>query len=195
LHVVRARNADGVYAFPRPELARLERRGSLHRLARGYYAIVPAEHQDGSWLPTLEAAAAGIAAADVGADQGILMGISAARVHGAIPRALTTAVVALPRQRRPIRLLDRAATVIFVKRDPDRLDAGRLPTDLGPALVTGVEQTALDLAHRPELGDNPNEAQAAIRALVPRCDRGLLDHLATTQRLGAARDRALAAAG
>jgi hypothetical protein len=125
----------------------------------------------------------------------MLMGVSAARIHAAIPRALASAVVVLPRQRRPIRLTDRRATVIFVKRNTDRLDAERMSTDLGSALVTGVEQTVLDLAHRPDLGDVPGETRAAVRGLMPRCDRQLLDQLAADQRLGAARDRALAWAG
>lgn len=55
------------------------------------------------WLPSLEGAAAGIASTIYGADNAILMGVSAARVLGVIPRALATAVVAVPKQHRSIK--------------------------------------------------------------------------------------------
>ncbi len=61
-------------------------------------------------------------------------------------------------------------------------------TDLGTALVTTVEQTLLDLAHRPDLGGVP--AEAAVAALWPLADQALLDELAAGQRLRAAIDRA-----
>ena len=48
----------------------------------------------------LEAAAAGIATAIYGPDDVIVMGPSAARLHGAIPRALATATIAVPSQHR-----------------------------------------------------------------------------------------------
>ena len=57
--------------------------------------------------------------------------------------------VAVPSQHREIALSDRPAVVRFVKRDTARLDAERIDTPLGPALVTTPEQTVLDLAHRP----------------------------------------------
>lgn len=189
--VLRPVDAARVYSRPRPQVRRLMERGRLHRLATGYYAVVPAGHAGGGWLPTLEAAAYGIAAATHGAEEVVLMGVSAARLHGAIPRALAIATVAVPKQRPPVQLADRPARVVFVWRDTRRLDAERVATDLGSALVTGVEQTVLDLAHRPDLGDVPDEARAAVAALLPRCDRALLDRLAAEQRLRAARDRAL----
>jgi len=128
---------------------------------------------------------------DFGLDNAVLMGVSAARLHGALPRALAVAVVAVPMQRAKVRLRDRDGSVVFVKRNVDRLDAERLPTELGPALVTTVEQTVLDLAHRPLLGGAGDDVPAAIRALLPRCDRHRLDELAVEQRLRAARDRAV----
>lgn len=140
-------------------------------------------------MPTLEAAAFGIAAADYGPDA-VLMGLSAARLHGAIPRALAVAVVAVPKQRPVLNLSDRAAHVRFVRRDVGRLDAERLPTDLGTALATGVEQTLLDLAHRPDLGGAEDEAWAAVAALWPRADHDMLEFLAGRQRLRAALERA-----
>src|SRR5262245_46732293 len=133
--VLRPVDAVEVYANPAKHLARLADRGSLHKLATGYYAVVPPHSTDRAWLPGLEAGAYGIAAADYGHDGAVLMGLSAARLHGAVPRALDVAVVAVPKNRPTLMLADRDATVRFVRRDTDRLDAERVNTDLGAALV------------------------------------------------------------
>src|SRR5450755_4505508 len=191
LRTVRPVQAGEQYAQPRQQLAKMARNGELHRTANGYYVVVPRAAIGTSWMPPLEAVAAGIAAADFGLDNAVLMGVSAARLHGALPRALAVAVVAVPMQRAKVRLRDRDGSVVFVKRNVDRLDAERLPTELGPALVTTVEQTVLDLAHRPLLGGAGDDVPAAIRTLLPRCDRHRLDELAVEQRLRAARDRAV----
>ena len=190
LRTFRAHHAEQAYAHPRPQLARLVRSGALHRIARGYYIVVPQEHVGSRWMPSLEAAAAGIAAADFGVRNAPLMGPSAARMHGAIPRALAAAVVAAPTQRNSIPLLDRAAVIQFVKRDTGRLDVEAVSTELGRALVTSVEQTVLDLARRPSLGDAADEVRDAVRALLPRCDQAILDELADKQSLRSALRRA-----
>ncbi|ORM38060.1 hypothetical protein BFL43_01620 [Williamsia sp. 1135] len=190
MRTIRPQDAAKTYAHPRPELARLVDRGVVHRTARGYYVAVPPEHQGRTWLPELEAVAAGIASAIYGPDNAILMGVSAARVLGALPRALATAVVAVPKQHRPIELTDRAASVRFVKRDTNALDAERTTTPLGPALVTSPEQTILDLARRPALGDVEVDVHAAVAALYPRADHDRLAKLARSQRLVAALRRA-----
>ncbi|WP_067901171.1 type IV toxin-antitoxin system AbiEi family antitoxin domain-containing protein [Nocardia vaccinii] len=190
LRTVRPQDLADIYAQPRPEVARLADRGLLHRIAHGYYIIVPPDYVGRTWLPGLEAAAAGIASSIFGADQVVVMGISAARLLGAIPRALTTAVVAVPSQHRPIALTDRSARVRFVRRDTDALDAERIETSLGPALVSTPEQTVLDLARRPELGNAEAEVRSAIETLYRRCDSERLAQLATDQRLGVALRRA-----
>jgi len=158
-------------------------------LAGGVYAVVPQEFTGLEWRPALEAAAGGVGAALLGADAAVVMGLSAARMHGALPRALAVGVVAVPRQHRPIRLLDRDAQVVFVARDVDRLDAELVDTEVGRLLVTGVEQTALDLARRPELGGAPDQAREAARVLWGRCDPLVVDGLAGRQRLRAAAKR------
>jgi predicted transcriptional regulator of viral defense system len=191
LRVLRPQDAADVYAFPRPEFARLAVAGVLHRLANGYYAVTPDDRVDRVWLPELEAAALGIAAADQGADAVTLMGLSAARVHGAIPRALGVAVVAATRHRTTLTLTDRDATVVFARRDVRALDCQRHTNELGQGLVTTVEQTLLDLAARPDLGGLRDEAEAAIHALVPRADRETLRDLATAQRRRATLTRLL----
>src|SRR5690242_2077148 len=98
--VLRPRDAAEVYAHPRPELARLVGVGALVRLASGYFVLVPQERLgDRGWRPELEGSALGLAQADYGVEQVALMGVSAARYHGALPRALGVAVVAVPKQR------------------------------------------------------------------------------------------------
>lgn len=190
MRTLRPQQAAGVYAQPRGEVRRLERRGALHRLAHGYYVVVPQEHVGTDWRPALETAAAGIATADFGPGAAILMGVSAARMHGAIPRAIANAVVAVPAQRNMIMLADRDAKVRFVKRDTARLDAERMTTELGPTLVTTPEQTVLDLARRPGLGDAEDEVRNAVRILLTRADPALLEKLAKAQRAQASLRRA-----
>jgi predicted transcriptional regulator of viral defense system len=192
LRVLRPRDAVPWYAHPRPEFARLTRAGVLHRLAAGYYAVVPEDQVDRAWLPELESAALGIAAADQGVDAVALMGLSAARLHGAIPRALGIAVVAARGHRTELRLADRDASVLFVRRDVPALDVERRATELGQGWVTTVEQTLLDLAARPDLGGMPDETDAAVHALLPRADRAVLAELAGAQRRRATLDRVLA---
>lgn len=87
-------------------------------------------------------------------------------------------MVAVPRQRGPLRLRDRDADVVFVRRDVTNLAAELVGTDLGPVLVTTPEQTVLDLAHRPTLGAPESVTPDAARALLPRCDPGELDRIA-----------------
>lgn len=190
LRTIRAGDASAIYAHPGPELARLAERGILRRVATGYYVVVPQDMVGRGWLPDLEATAAGIASAIYGPENAILMGISAARLHGAIPRALAAAVITVPKQHRPITLSDRSAIVQFVKRDTDTLDAERVQTPLGPALVTTPEQTILDLAHRPQLGDAEVDLRAAVAALYGRSDRERMATIAAEQRLTASLHRA-----
>src|SRR5665811_1776515 len=66
----------------------------------------------------------------------VLMGVSAARLHNVVPRALGMAIVAVPGDRRDIVLRDRDGLVHFVERDTDVLDAELMTTDLGQCLVT-----------------------------------------------------------
>lgn len=183
LRTVRPQDLTAVYTQPNVQLARLTRQGRVRRAAPGIYYALP-DDQDTAWLPTLEALAAGAATALYGDRVPVLMHLTAARLHGALPRAITRAMVAVPAQHRPLRVLDRPAGVImFVTRDVDALDATLVRTDLGPALVTTPEQTVLDLTKRPTLGDMPGEAQIAVRTLLPRCAPERLDQLARDQRM------------
>jgi predicted transcriptional regulator of viral defense system len=195
LRTVRAKDAGAAYAYPGPELARLADQGLLLRVANGYYVVVPQDMVGRPWVPDLNAVAAGIASAIYGPERAVLMGVSAGRVLGAIPRALATAVVAVPKQHRPIQLNGRSSVIRFVKRDTDGLDVERMETPLGPALVTTLEQTVLDLAHRPHLGDADGDVPAAVAALYRRSDIQRLEALAADQRLTASLRRAQSWAG
>ncbi|WP_158374342.1 type IV toxin-antitoxin system AbiEi family antitoxin [Cellulosimicrobium cellulans] len=183
---VRPSDLAPFYTNPRAGVQDLERRGWLHRLAYGYYCGVPLDADPATWRPSLEAAAAAVARTPAEVDEPVLMGLTAARVHGAVPRALGTAWVAVTAARRPLRLADRDAEVRFVRRSVATLDAERVVLDLGAVLVTTPEQTLLDLA-RPATADP--EHVAVARALSPLADQAVLADLATRTRAGAALDR------
>lgn len=190
LRVFTTRDAQVAYASPRPQLKRLTDAGLLRRLHDGVYAIVPSEHVGQPWTPPLEAAAVGLEAARSGLTGAVLMGMSAARVHGAVPRGLGRATVATRTQRRPITLDGTTLEIRFVRRRVDELDADLTATVLGDVLVTSIEQTILDLAH-PRVQEIEAEAEReAIRMLAPRADHGVLQELAARQRLARALSRA-----
>ena len=193
--VLRPRDAGEVYAHPRPELARLAAAGALVHLATGYFVLVPQERLgDRDWRPDLEAAALGLAQADYGVDQVALMGLSAARYHGAVPRAVGVAVVAAPKQRP--RLETRFGAVLFVKRDVARLDVERVDTQVTSGWVTTVEQTLLDLATRPTLGGlAESDVAVAVRVLGARADWTLVRQLGRAQHRPAALVAAMRMAG
>ena len=184
--VLRPSDVGEIYAHPRPELARLAAAGALVRLATGYFVLIPQERLgDHGWRPELEAAALGLAQADYGVDRVALMGISAARRHGAVPRAVGVAVVAVPKQRP--RLETRFGAVVFVKRDVARLDVERVDTQVTSGWMTTVEQTLLDLAARPTLGGlAESDVVGAVRALSPRADWNLVRQLSAVQHKPAA---------
>ncbi len=180
MRTVRPADLDGVFANPRATLRRLERDGVVHRIAYGYYCEVPSDADPATWLPSLEAAAMGVAVARGAPSEPVLMATSAARVHGALPRAVATATVAVAAGgRRPVQLADRPATIRFVERDTSALDAERVRLDLGAALVTSPEQTLLDLVR---LCSADPETPAVVRALWARADKAQLEHIAQTSR-------------
>ena len=186
--VLRPGDFHHLYANPWEEFARLTGRGVLAKLAHGYYLLVPEEQRGGYWTPEVEGVALGIAVVDHGRDPVALMGPSAARLLGTIPRALATATVAVPRQRPAI--TTPAGRVQFVTRAVANLDTQRVTTDITTGWVTTPEQTVLDLADRPNLGGiTPASAAEAVRALTGRCDQQLVARLARAQRKAAAWQR------
>lgn len=179
--VLRPRDAAGVYAHPRAELARLARNHAASALATGYYALVPMHRLgDPAWKPAIDAAGLAIAQADYGADDVALVSVSAARHYGAIPRALGVSVVAVPKQRPALSTV--AGRVVFTRRDVSALDLQRISTELVDGWVTTPEQTLLDLAARPDLGQLAlAEISEAIRALAQQADMAVVEELAAAQ--------------
>jgi predicted transcriptional regulator of viral defense system len=182
LRTFRPRDLTDVYTQPSVQIHRLMQQERVKKIAHGLYYVVP-DDQGPTWAPTLEALAAGVATAIFGERVPVLMHLSAARLHGALPRAIGQAFVAAPRQHAPIHVTEDDARITFVSRDVDVLDAVLHPTDLGPALITTPEQTVLDLAKRPALGGMPGDAHAAVRVLLAQCDNDRLAELAREQRM------------
>ena len=183
--VVRPKDAARFYLNPSKEMARLGDSGVLLRLGRGYFAVVPRQFQSVGWRPTIEGIALGIAIADYGHQGAVLMGISAARVLGIAPRAVTVGVVATDHQR-PAKNLE-LGSVTFVKRRTKDLDAQLVETDLVRGLATAAEQTAIDIAARPELGGiSPATATETLTSLAQTVSWDISVELAGQQRMNAA---------
>jgi len=183
------RSASAVYAQPAGELKRLADSGAIVRLARGYYAAVPPGQAAETWRPSLEAVAAGLASAVYGPGVGAIWGLSAARVHGALPRALAIGYACGPHQHRPIALQGRTGEVVFRTRDTMRLDLEYWATELGPARVTSIAQTILDLCST-DLEEADDSRTEAVRDLMAMVDRSELEELAMRSRGRAALRRA-----
>lgn len=192
--LIRPRDLSERYVDPGKEVLRFAESGVLLRVAHGYYAVVPERQRGTRWRPSIEAVALAIGQVDYGFDDVAAMGVSAARLLGAIPRALGTAVVAIPKQRPP--LDTDVGTVRFVKRPVGRLDVQRTQTELATGWVTTAEQTVLDLCDRPGLGDQHRRDVAdAVRQLANDLDWGHIAELATRQRKSPAAVRAARIAG
>ena len=188
LRTLRPRDLSDAFANPRAVISHHLGTGALARLAAGYVMAVPDDAEPG-WRPSPETAGAGIAAAIYGIDHIVMMGISAARIHGALPRAIGDVVIAAPRQHRPL-VLDDGGRLHIVQRQTAALDARLETLDTGRVLVTTVEQTALDLARHPGRGDHPEEPAAALRNLLPRLDHDRLTRITAEQHgMGAALER------
>ena len=179
--VLRPRDAEALYVNPRAELAALAEAEALRKVATGYFVAPPdAEVLNPEWKPTVEGLGLGIGRRDYGTKGAALMGISAARRHGVVPRALGVGIVAIPKQRP--RLQTVFGDIVFVKRELDRLDLVRTRTDVTEGWVTGREQTILDLADRPTLGGvTATAAGEAITALTGDADWDLVRELARRQ--------------
>lgn len=187
--MITGRSAAAAYAQPAAELARLAEAGRVLRVARGYYAAVPVDKVGTDWRPSLESLAAGIAIAVYGVGRGALWGLSAARVHGGLPRAISTGFAFGDRQHRPVQLTTRSGRVMFRKRDPDRLSLETVVTDIGPALVTTVEQTILDLCASP-ITDPADPRTESVLSLMAMTTEHRVQHLAGRVRGASAWNRA-----
>lgn len=186
--VLRPRDAAEIYTQPALQFRRLEMEGVLLKVAHGYYAHIPEASRGASWRPEIEALALGIGQADYGVNEVALMHLSAARLQGAIPRAIAVAVLAVPKQRPTLETS--CGRIIFVKRDVARLKRIKVKTELATGWCTSNEQTAVDLARRPDLVKGMSHvAREAACALFALSDKGILDSLVKDQRMGSALNR------
>ena len=179
--VVRPRDLKDMYAIPTQEVQRLAARGVLLHLAHGYYAVPPSAWiGDRSWVPEIEAVALGIAAADHQVDAVAVVGISAARVLGHVPRALRSAVIAVPVRRRF--LTTSAGRVYFWRRSVDLLETQVWRSELVQGRVSTVEQALLDVADRPQqAGVTLSTSEEALRSLSLGADWERVLNLARIQ--------------
>ena len=179
--VVRPRDLKDLYAIPAQEMQRLASQGVLLHLTHGYYAVPPAAWiGDQSWVPEVEAVALGIAVADYDVSEVALVGISAARVLGLVPRALGSAVVAVPARRRS--MTTTAGLVHFLHRNAAEFETQVWRSELGQGRVSTVEQALLDVARQPQqAGVTLRTAEEVLRTLSLEADWAIARDLAGTQ--------------
>ena len=186
--VLRPRDALEIYTQPAVQFHRLELQGVLLKVAHGYYAHIPEASRGESWRPDIEGLALGIGQADYGISEVALMHLSAARMHGAIPRAIAVAVLAVPKQRPSLETS--CGRIVFVKRNVARLKRIKVSTELATGWSTNNEQTALDLARRLDLVIGMSHvAREAAKVLFAISDKDLLRSIAKDQRMGLALER------
>lgn len=174
-----------MYSQPARQFNYWEKEGVLLKVAHGYFAHIPETSRGGHWRPEIEALALGIGQADYGKNEVALMHISAARIHGAIPRALAVAVVAVPKRRPSLETT--CGRIIFVQRSVGSLKKIRIDTELATGWCTSIEQTALDLAGRPDLVKGlAAVTQEAARTLFDRVSEKKLQVVIREQRMGSA---------
>lgn len=181
-YILRIRDFDEPYA--KQDFYRMEANGAILRVAHGAYVLVPERERrpDPAWRPPLERVALGIAVAEFGPSDVALIGPSAARVHGAIPRPLGMATVSYP-STRPRDIQTIVGTVRTYRRSIDQMDVVRMNNDLASGLVTSVEMTMLDLAGKaPKWSLTSATRKEAIRLLAVRSDWDLVDELADAYR-------------
>lgn len=171
---------------------RLTDRGALVRLSHGVYTAPPDGEDGRSWRPSLESTALAIAVARVGGRSAALMGTSAARYWGVLPRAIGVATVAVDRGKHSALELDHGGTVLFVPRRFDLLDLVLERTSLGRGLVTTPAQTLFDLLSRRPADGLEKEIDGAVDNLIARVEvPDYADVLARSARPGKAARAAL----
>jgi len=180
--ILRQRDFDG--ASVDDDFKRLEAHGTLLRITRGAYVLVPeAQRQPNvTWRPTIEQVALGLAAASFGPIQVALIGPSAARVHGVVPRALSIATVSYP-STRPRDVATVCGTVRMYRRTTSQMDVVHINNDLVQGQVTSIEMTMLDLVSKaPNWPLGESDRAEAIRLLASMTDWDLATEIAAQYR-------------
>jgi predicted transcriptional regulator of viral defense system len=184
MRVVRPIDLADQYTNPAAVLRDQVRRGRLKRIAHGIYVAPPDDALDPEgWAPTTEDAAGAVAVAEFGEKDAVAMGMTAARLHGYVPRPRARADIAAPRRHRDVELADRpGGTVHFVVRDVEELDAHKTRTALGHMLVTSIEQTLVDLVTARDREDA--DVVETVERLAHKADWRTVDEIARSQRVG-----------
>lgn len=178
LRTIRFADVEGLRPNVWRILNRLVDQGAVVRLAHGIYTAPPGGRDGRTWVPGLETAGLAIASARHGARAVALMGVSAARHWGAIPRAIASATVAVSGgARRPVEIV--GGTVYFIERDINRLDVIVDELELGSALVTTPAQTLYDLLMRPDRAGQRDAALEGARNLAAQVDARAFDEIVT----------------
>lgn len=149
-------------------LDRLTEQGAVKRLTHGIYTVPPDGQDARRWKPPIEEAGIAVAVARFGARQAAMTDITAARHWAAVPRAVGTATIAVPRAGYAPVILDDGGTVRFIPRKLDELDLVLEQIGPGNALVTTPAQTLFDLLMKPGRADMHDEAIHAAENLRPR---------------------------
>ena len=188
-YILRPRDFDDRWIHD--DMARMEANGAILRVARGAYVLVPEAQRrpNPAWRPNIERVALGLAAATYGRNQVALIGPSAARAHGAIPRAAGVATVSYP-STRPRDIETIVGTVRTYRRTIDKMDVVRVSNDVVNGLVTSREMTMLDLvSSAPKWPLLDSTRLEALRLLSTRVDWDLVDELASSYRKKSAQRR------
>ena len=182
MRTVRPADLVGTFVNPRAVMRDRAAKGEVHKLAYGIYVAVPDDaHDQARWRPGLEAAAAAVGTAVFGDRGAAVMGMAAARLLGAAPRARGHAMVAAPRRHRDVILTDRRDAVVrFAQRDLAVIDTQPVATELGVALTTTPEQTLVDLARDRTVVEA--DWHAAMLGLGRTADWARVEELAAMQR-------------
>jgi predicted transcriptional regulator of viral defense system len=173
-------------------LSNMARKGALYRIGRGRYLVIPPSvlYQRKSYVTDPHLVIDELMRADGAADRYYVAYQSAAAIHGAAQQIPFVLQVALPIQRRPIKLGQ--GRIQFIRIRPQRLFGFRQMRYQEASLnVSDREKTLLDCLERFDLCGGVGEVARTAGTLVEgiRTD-ALLDYLdrmrnqALTQRLG-----------
>ena len=178
------RQRDFASASVHDDFKRFVNAGVILRVCRGAYVRVPEAHRQPNvtWRPPLERVALGLAAVEFGDQAVALVGPSAARAHGVIPRALPIATVSYP-STRPRDISTVCGTVRTYRRRVDQMDVVHHDNDLIRGQVTSVEMTMLDLASAaPKWPIGDADRMLAVRLLAARSNWEVATEIAEQYR-------------
>ena len=173
-------------------LADMARKGALHRVGRGRYAVIPADVLYGRQTYVADPYEIIDALMSEYGESGYYVAYqSAALVYGAAQQLPQALLVAVPQQRRPITI--GAGRIEFIQVRAEKFFAYRTARyDDATFVISDSEKTALDCLDRYDLCGGVDEVSRTIAALLPEIDTAhrllayapRMDNQALIQRLG-----------